>query len=128
MQEQKVMSKQQGRYDGPFRIRSYDEKERKYILETLQGEDLRGGVCGHEALKPVRGEAQSYGKEGEDEENKKYEVTRVEDMRENENGQEYLVKWKGYKERTWEPARDFEAVRAVETYWNRRRREDRRNK
>ena len=52
-----------------------------------------------------------------DEDADKYEISKIHDVRTGENGQEYLVKWKGYKERTWEAEENMEgAGRALELF------------
>ena len=55
----------------------------------------------------------------------KDEISRIHDVRTRGNGQEYLVKWKGYKERMWEAEENMEgAGRALELFWNRKEEED----
>ena len=40
-----------------------------------------------------------------------YEVQAIEDKRVNRHGQpEYMVRWKGFKQRTWEPVAHLENV------------------
>ena len=54
-----------------------------------------------------------------------YEISKIHDVRTGENGQEYLVKWKGYKECTWEAKENMEgAGRALELFWDRKEKED----
>ena len=53
----------------------------------------------------------------------RYEVTRVEDMKEEQGVRKYLVKWKGHRERTWEKEGNLVgAEERVRQYWERRRR------
>jgi len=117
MQEQNIMAKQDDRFDGPFRIREYDAASRKYTLEGMGGEDLRGSECSHDKLKRVRADVLEEEDEGE-----KFQVTWIEDVRAGEDGQEYKVKWTSWKERTWEHESNLVgAERAIENFWRKRK-------
>ena len=123
MNEQARRSKSEMTYDGPFRVESYDQQRRAYTLQHMDGGAVRGGPVLHGYLKRFRG------KEDEVEERVEgtptYEVTRIHDSRAGENGQEYLVKWKGYEERTWESAENVQgAQRALELFWSKKEKDD----
>ena len=96
MHEQITRSKSQMRYNSPFRVRSFDPTVRAYVLENLDGTNIRGGATPHDRLKSFQGDANEL-KENDKDANK-YEISKIHDVRTGENGQEYLVKWKGYKE------------------------------
>jgi hypothetical protein len=43
-------------------------------------------------------------------------------MRKTKHGVEYLVKWTGYREKTWEKVENLEgARRAIELFWQKRK-------
>ena len=123
MHEQIMRLKSQMRYDGPFRVRSFNPTVRAYVLENLDGTNIRGGATPHDRLKSFRGDANELKENNEDAD--EYEISKIHDVRTGENGQEYLVKWKGYKERTWEAEENMEgAGRALELFWDRKEKED----
>jgi len=123
MHEQVRRSKNQMRYEGPFHVKSYDQQKRAYILEQMDGKGTRGGLVLHEKLKKFRGSEEDA--EEEEEEHSTYEVMKVHDVRAGEKGQEYLVKWKGYKEKTWENEENMGgAERVMELFWGRKEKED----
>ena len=120
MHKQITRSKSQMRYNSPFRVRSFNLTARAYVLENLDGTNIRGGAMPHDRLKSFWGDANEL-KENDKDANK-YEISKIHDVRTRENGQEYLVKWKGYKERTWEAKENMEgAGRALELFWTGRR-------
>ena len=89
------------------------------MLEHLDSTNIRGGATPHDRLKSFQGDANELKK------NNKYEILKIHDVRTRENGQEYLVKWKGYKECTWEAKENMEgAGRALELFWDRKEEED----
>jgi hypothetical protein len=45
-----------------------------------------------------------------------YQVARVEDSRVYRNQLQYLVWWTGYKQMTWEPAKDVNGLQAVDVF------------
>jgi hypothetical protein len=45
-----------------------------------------------------------------------YEVEQVEDSRLFRCQLQYLVKWKGYDERSWEPAQSVDGLQAIDTF------------
>ena len=45
-----------------------------------------------------------------------YEVERVEDSRMFRRQLQYLVKWKGYDERSWEPATNVDGLKAIDDF------------
>ena len=45
-----------------------------------------------------------------------YEVERVEDSRVFRHQLQYLVKWKGYDERSWEPAINVDGLQAIDVF------------
>ena len=93
------------------------------MLENLDGTNIRGGATPHDRLKSFRGDANELKENDKDAD--KYEILKIHDVRTGENGQEYLVKWKGYKERTWEAEENMEgAGRALELFWDRKEKED----
>lgn len=49
-----------------------------------------------------------------------FEVDRIENHRGTANAREYLVRWKGDTERTWEPAANFDDPQPIEEYWRNR--------
>ena len=51
MHEQITRSKSQMRYNGPFQVRSFDLTVRVYVLENLDGTNIRGGATPHDRLK-----------------------------------------------------------------------------
>ena len=123
MHEQARRSKNEMLYDGPFRVESYDQQKRAYTLERMDGTAVRGGPIAQGFLKRYRGREEDA--EGEEEEQPIYEVTKVHDARSGENGQEYLVKWKGYAEKTWKSAENVEgAERVLELFWRSKENED----
>jgi hypothetical protein len=46
-----------------------------------------------------------------------YEVQSIEGHRGSPNNYEYLTKWKGYRQRTWEPATSFRDTALINDYW-----------
>ena len=111
-------TKQQGRYDGPFEIESFDPASNAYKLRNIDGSAVKGARKSHELLKKFEGDL-SDSESDEDED--VYEVTRVDDVRTTEDGQEYLVKWKGYDDKEWEHADNLKnAGRVLELFWKKR--------
>ena len=51
MHEQIMRSKLQMRYNGLFQVRSFDLTVRAYVLENLDGTNIRGGATPHDRLK-----------------------------------------------------------------------------
>jgi hypothetical protein len=47
---------------------------------------------------------------------KEYEVERVDDSRLFRHQLQYLVKWKGYDERSWEPATNVDGLQAINSF------------
>ena len=123
MHEQIMRSKSQMRYNSPFQVRSFDLTARAYVLENLDSTNIRGGATPHDRLKSFQGDTNELEENNKDA--NKYEILKIHDVRTGENGQEYLVKWKGYKERTWEAEENMEgAGRALELFWDRKEKED----
>ena len=124
MHEQIMRLKLQMRYNGSFQVRSFNLTARAYVLENLDSTNIRGGAMPHDRLKSFQGDANEL-KENDKDANK-YEISKIHDVRTGGNGQEYLVKWKCYKERTWEAEENMEgAGRALELFWDRKEKEDR---
>jgi hypothetical protein len=48
-----------------------------------------------------------------------YQVDRVEDSRVYRKQLQYLVRWTGYDQMTWEPARDVDGLQALDTFHRR---------
>ena len=123
MHKQIMRSKSQMRYDSPFQERSFDLTVRAYVLEHLDSTNIRGGATPHDRLKSFQGDTNELEKNNKDAD--EYEILKIHNVRTGENGQEYLVKWKGYKERTWEAEENMEgAGRALELFWDRKEKED----
>ena len=123
MHEQIIRSKSQMRYDSPFQVRSFNLTARPYVLENLDGTNIRGGATPHDRLKSFQGDTNELKENNKDA--NKYEISKIHDVRTRENGQEYLVKWKGYKEHTWEAEENMEgAGKALELFWDRKEKED----
>ena len=99
---------------GVFEVVKFVKEKAEYQLARMGEKEVRVRTR-HENLKRASGsEVKGEGR---------YEVTRVEDMREEQGVRKYLVKWKGHRERTWE--KEGNLVRAeerVRQYWERRRR------
>ena len=96
MHKQITRSKLQMRYDSPFQVRSFNPTARAYVLEHLDSTNIRGGATLHERLKSFQGDTNELEKDIKDAE--EYEILKIHNVRTRENAQEYLVKWKGYKE------------------------------
>jgi hypothetical protein len=45
-----------------------------------------------------------------------YQVERVEDSRMYRNQLQYLVRWTGYDQMTWEPAKDVDGLQALDVF------------
>ena len=86
--------KQDPFFKGPFVVRGFEEKKAEYQLARVGEEEVRVRTR-HENLRGV-GEVEEEGKD------EVFEVTRVEGVRGEGEEKEFLVKWKGYRERTWE--------------------------
>ena len=79
------------------------------MLEHLDStNNIRDGATPHDRLKSFQGDANELKKNNKDA--NKSEISRIHDVRTGENGQEYLVKWKGYKERMWEAKENMEGA------------------
>ena len=88
-------TKQDPFYDGIFEVKRFVKEKGEYQLARRGEEQIRVKTK-QEKLKRVSE------REVEDDGEERYEVTRVEDMRERDGQRQFLVKWKGYRERTWE--------------------------
>ena len=107
-------SKHASFYEGPFQVVFYDQAAKKYTLEHVNGTPV-SSPADNSQLKLFHGDPQDD--EGED----VYDVWRIEDVHSMAEGQEYKVKWKGYKERTWEKEDNLQgAPRAIENFWRKR--------
>ena len=85
--------KQDPFYEGVFEVVKFVKEKAEYQLARMGEREVRVRTR-HENLKRASGsEVKGEGR---------YEVTRVEDMREEQGVRKYLVKWKGHRERTWE--------------------------
>ena len=78
-------------FKGPFVVRGFEEKKAEYQLARVGEEEVRVRTR-HENLRGV-GEVEEEGKD------EVFKVTRVEGMRGEGEEKEFLVKWKGYRER-----------------------------
>ena len=107
-------SKQDLFYEGVFEVVKFVKEKAEYQLARMGEKEVRVRTR-HENLKRASGsEVKGEGR---------YEVTRVEDMREEQGVRKYLVKWKGHRERTWEKEGNLVgAEERVRQYWERRRR------
>ena len=107
-------SKQDPFYEGVFEVVKFVKEKAEYQLARMGEKEVRVRTR-HENLKRASGsEVKGEGR---------YEVTRVEDMREEQGVRKYLVKWKGHRERTWEKEGNLVgAEERVRQYWERRRR------
>ena len=84
-------SKQDPFYEGVFEVVKFVKEKAEYQLARMGEKEVRVRTR-HENLKRASGsEVKGEGR---------YEVTRVEDMREEQGVRKYLVKWKGHRERT----------------------------
>ena len=111
--------KQDPFFEGPFVVRGFEEKKAEYQLARVGEEEVRVRTR-HENLRGV-GEVEE---EGEDE---VFEVTRVEGVRGEGEEKEFLVKWKGYRERTWEKEVYLKgAEQRVREFFRRKRRNEKR--
>ena len=101
-------------YEGVFEVVKFVKEKAEYQLARMGEKEVRVRTR-HENLKRASGsEVKGEGR---------YEVTRVEDMREEQGVRKYLVKWKGHRERTWEKEGNLVgAEERVRQYWERRRR------
>jgi hypothetical protein len=114
-------SKQQSRYEGPFRVEKFDPSKSAYILLDMDGKRLSGVGIKHGMLKRFKGELSGI-EEGEE---GRFRVTTIKDVRDTMHGREYLVKWTGYKELVWAPDANLDgAVWLLELCWNTRDADD----
>ena len=81
-------------FKGLFVVRGFVEKKAEYQLVRVGEEEVRVRTR-HENLRGV-------GEVEEESEDEVFEVMRVEGVRGKGEEKEFLVKWKGYRERTWE--------------------------
>ena len=111
--------KQDPFFKGPFVVRGFEEKKAEYQLARVGEEEVRVRTR-HENLRGV-GEVEEEGKD------EVFEVTRVEGMRGEGEEKEFLVKWKGYRERTWEKEAYLKgAEQRVREFFRRKRRNKKR--
>jgi hypothetical protein len=108
-------SKAEPHYVGPYKVVEVLEHG-SYILKDKLNQPIRRSIQSIKPLPPVN---QGGGGNMEFEEKKEdnfYEVEKIEDS-EIRNGKEFfLVKWKGYEERTWEPIENFEDHTVIQRY------------
>ena len=106
-------------FKGPFVVRGFEEKKVEYQLARVGEEEVRVRTR-HENLRGV-GEVEEEGKD------EVFEVTRVEGVRGEGEEKEFLVKWKGYRERTWEKEAYLKgAEQRVREFFRRKRRNEKR--
>ena len=111
--------KQDSFFKGPFVVRGFVEKKVEYQLVRVGEEEVRVRTR-HENLRGV-GEVEEEGKD------EVFEVTRVEGVRGEGEEKEFLVKWKGYRERTWEKEAYLKgAEQRVREFFRRKRRNKKR--
>jgi Chromo (CHRromatin Organisation MOdifier) domain len=93
----------------------FDEVKKEYKLRDEEGKDYGRGVLVHD-LKVA-----AWGVEEENEgEAKLFDVEEVVECRDLGKGVEYLVKWAGYEEKTWEPEEGFERMEKIVEFWKER--------
>jgi len=73
------------------------------LLDPVAGDPLPGQVVTPPPPVEVEGDSES-------------QVERVEDSREYRNQLQYLVRWIGYDQMTWEPARDINGLQAIDVF------------
>ena len=111
--------KQDPFFEGPFVVRGFEEKKAEYQLARVGEEEVRVRTR-HENLRGV-GEVEEEGKD------EVFKVTRVEGMRGEGEEKEFLVKWKGYRERMWEKEAYLKgAEQRVREFFRRKRRNEKR--
>ncbi len=102
-------SKLEQRWEGPFTVVDYDKSIKGYQLLDVTGGLLKGKV-------PIsRMRIIDDLKSEEDDEF--YEIEEVEEHRGPTGSREYLVKWKGYEEKTWVKEDQFLSHNTIKDYW-----------
>jgi RNase H-like domain found in reverse transcriptase/Chromo (CHRromatin Organisation MOdifier) domain len=105
-------AKEEEVYEGTFEIVGFDEKKKEYRLKDEEGKEYGRGVPVHD-LKVAE-----WGVEDErEEEGKLYDVEEVRECREWGGRVEYLVKWAGYEEMTWETEEMFVDMEKIREFW-----------
>ena len=84
------------RWEGPYKVKGFDEKRGGYSLQELDGRLLKD-LSPIEHLKVVE---KALDKE------QAYEVEKIVGHRGGVNDREYQIKWKGYDELSWEQAQE----------------------
>jgi len=98
------------RYEGPYTVVRRTTGG-SYVVKDGTGEEL-GRNFAPSQLKLVLDDFEST---------EAYEVEKILDHREEPGeGVEYHVKWKGYKDTTWEPQRNFNERDCIKDYWKAR--------
>jgi hypothetical protein len=99
-------------YVGPYIVvrRLNQGKGGSYILRDTAGDELDRPVP-RDQIKIVPNEV-------EDDEGSDYEVEQILNHREVNGKMEYLIKWKGYDEETWEPEQNLHDDDTKKRYWD----------
>ena len=111
----RMRGKMLNRWEGPFKVTSYDEKLGGYHLVELTGKkrEVKGAV----PLEKLKVVDEAFSEEEED--GIEYEVEEILRHGEGDDGEMlYKVKWRGYDETSWETADKF-SKNVIIKYWQR---------
>jgi hypothetical protein len=101
---------------GPFKVMEFDVEKKEYSVWDEDGKVLKRGVPRKDLVVVEEGSVIEEEDKGE-EEGELFDVEEVVEDRVENGGVEYLVKWSGYEELTWEPEEGFVKMEPIVAYW-----------
>jgi hypothetical protein len=105
-------SKNESPYVGPYSIKSFDETSQSYIVTDSLGSPLNRRVT-VDMLKIL-----PLARKPENEDEKEFYVDKLLKHRIKKGNYEYLVKWIGFDDPTWEPAENILDDNLIRKYWS----------
>jgi hypothetical protein len=117
---QKKTSKKEPLRVGPFTVLDFEEGKKKYSLWSEEGKVLKRGVPRKDMVVVGEGGVVEEEREEGGEEDELFDVEEVVDDRVENEVVEYLVKWGGYDQLTWEPEESFVKMDPIREYWRRK--------
>ena len=97
------------RWEGPFEILAFDEKQKGYRVREMEGKFLNDLILADQLRRVA---------ELADEESVSWEVVKILNHKGKVGDRLYLVEWKGGFKPTWEPESAIQTTDCIQDYWD----------